>query len=119
MDISAMIEDRGHPVVIRRQNAGTPLAFTDEIVKACWRQYGAHELVGGIVQGDYEVITSAALLAAAGFPGAPKKGDKIYLDPTIVNGAWTPNTGTPITVQHPGTRGSGIGFWIHARGGVG
>jgi hypothetical protein len=115
--IVRLIDRQGEYVVLRRQTAVTPLTFSNYVVKARVRQYGADELVGGIVQGDYEVIVAAASLAAAGLSGSPRKGDRIVINPTIVNGAWTVDTGTSLTVQHPGYRGAGTGYWMQARGG--
>lgn len=111
--VARMIARDGEWVALRRTRGATVIASA--LVKAFVRQYGAHELTGGIVQGDYEVIVAAETLRAAGFPDAPRKPDQIFLTPTIVNGVWTPNTGTQLTVQHPGTRG-GVGHWIQARG---
>lgn len=91
----------GEPVVLRRPGA------PDVRVMAKVRQYGAADLVGGIVQGDWEVIVAHKPLSDAGFPVPPRKGDRVVIE----------RTGTAVTAQHPGDR-SGIGYWMHARGGT-
>lgn len=105
-------------VVLRRQTAVSPQAWTDVPVRARVRQYGAAELVAGIAQGDYEVIVAHRTLAAAGFPVPPRDGDRVVIGPTIVDGAYVPGSGSILTVRHPGDRGGNIGYWMQARGGT-
>lgn len=104
----------GEPVIIRK--AADTTAANDKVVRARVRQHGAHDLAGAIVQGDYEVIIAASTLAATGFSGAPQKGDKVIVGGAFVNGVWTPGTGRLLTVQHPGYRGAGTGYWMQCRG---
>lgn len=102
--------------MLRRLMTSNPVTFSDFILKARYRQYSAAELVNGIVQGDYEVIVATTSLAAVGFDLPPRKGDQVVIHPTIAAGTWTPGTGATLTVQNPGDRDGGYGFWMQARG---
>ncbi|AUN31950.1 hypothetical protein C0V82_16095 [Niveispirillum cyanobacteriorum] len=104
-------------VAVRRQTAVSPQTWVNAVVPACVRQYGAAELVGGILQGDFEVIVAHSALAEAGFPVPPKDGDRVVRNPTIVDGEFVPGGGVTLTVKHPGDRGGAIGYWMQARGG--
>lgn len=105
-------------IVLRRQASVSPVTWTDAILVARVRQFGAAELVAGITQGDYEVVVAHADLAAAGWPVPPKDGDRVIRFPSIVNGAYVPGgSAVELTVRHPGDRGGKIGYWMQARGG--
>jgi hypothetical protein len=103
-------------IVLRRQVSVTPQSFADFLLRACLRQYGAAELTTGVMQGDWEIIVAALDLAARGFPSPPRKGDRVVIGPTIQAGAWVDGTGTSLTVQNPGARAGGWGYWMTARG---
>lgn len=103
-------------VVLRRQLTVTPQTFADFLVLACTRQYGAAELSNGVQQGDWEIIVAALDLTAVDFPGPPRKGDRVVVSPTIQAGAWVAGSGTSLTIQNPGARAGGWGFWMQARG---
>ncbi len=105
-------------IVLRRQASVSPVTWTDAILVARVRQFGAAELIAGITQGDYEVVVAHADLAAAGWPVPPKDGDRVIRFPTITNGAYVPGgAAVELTVRHPGDRGGKIGYWMQARGG--
>ncbi|KPF84468.1 hypothetical protein IP70_15675 [alpha proteobacterium AAP38] len=105
-------------VVVRRQTGVSPVTWTDAVVPARVRQYGAAELVAGITQGDFEVVVAHADLVAAGWLVPPKDGDRVIRFPTIANGAYVPGgSAVELTVRHPGDRGGRIGYWLQARGG--
>lgn len=105
-------------VVLRRQTGVSPVTWVSAIVTARVRQFGAAELVAGIIQGDYEVVVAHADLAAAGFPVPPKDGDRVVRFPTITDGAFVPGgAAVELTVKHAGDRGGRIGYWMQARGG--
>ncbi len=105
-------------VVLRRQTAVSPVTWTDAVVPARVRQYGAAELVAGITQGDYEIVVAHADLAAAGWPAPPKDGDRVIRFATVTAGAYVPGgSAVELTVKHPGDRGGQIGYWMQARGG--
>lgn len=119
-DLSSFIRQspQAETVVLRRQTGVTPVTWTDAILVARVRQYGAAELVAGITQGDYEVVLAHADLAAAGFPVPPRDGDRIIRHPTITAGAYVPGgAAVELNVRHPGDRGGQIGYWMQARGG--
>lgn len=54
-------------------------------VRAFVRGYRAEELTGGIQQGDTLVILSPTTLAAGGWAGLPKRGDKTLIDARLRN----------------------------------
>lgn len=58
----------GQDVVLRRGTADYPM-------RGWVRGYRPDELAGGIQQGDSDVVLSPTDLAAAGFPGPPKRLD--------------------------------------------
>ena len=49
-------------------------------VKAKVRGYAPADLVAEIIEGDRQVIISNAEIAAASWPGPPKKGDQFVID---------------------------------------
>lgn len=77
--IIEMLERRGRPLTLRRR-IGTTNAFTDVAPRGYSRGFKAEELVGGIIQGDREIVIAQAEITAASWPGPPKKGDITVLD---------------------------------------
>lgn len=77
--ILEMLERRGRNLSLRRR-VGTTNSFTDVSPRGYRRGYRANELIGGIVQGDYEVVIGNAEISAASWPGPPRKGDIVVLD---------------------------------------
>lgn len=70
----------GQDVVLRRYTGvGSARASTDATVRAIVRDYRPDELVGGITQGDTQVVLSPTDVLAGGGP-MPQKGDQIVVD---------------------------------------
>lgn len=84
--VVAMIKKEGEPVVLRRPPA-PPLNLIGFV-----RGYKPDELTGAIDQGDREVRISDVEIAAAGWPGPPRKGDLLLIDgkPTAVQSCSSP-----------------------------
>jgi hypothetical protein len=74
-----MLERRGRNLVLRRR-VGTTTTFREVSPRGYWRGYKPQELVGGITQGDQEVVIGNAEIAAESWPGPPKRGDIVVLD---------------------------------------
>lgn len=73
--VQRAIARTGQPLTLRRIATGVaPVAVA---VTGVVRGYAPHELVGGIVQGDRRVVISNAEIAAASWPGPPRKGDQV------------------------------------------
>ncbi len=80
--IAGALQRFGRPMVLRRLATGPgglqiPLDVT---VFGRTKNFAPHELVGGISQGDSEITITNAEIAAAQWPGPPKRGDKIVVD---------------------------------------
>lgn len=74
-----MLQRRGRDLTLRRR-IGTTNSFTDCAPRGVKRGYRPEELVGGIVQGDSEIIIGNAEISAASWPGPPRKGDLAVMD---------------------------------------
>ncbi|CAO3446633.1 hypothetical protein [Azospirillum argentinense] len=110
MDISNLIDTDGELIVLSR------LGSVDVILKAKVTEVGAEALAGPVSQRRFRVIIAEETLKATAFPVAgPAHGDQITINPTIVNGQWT-GAGTMLTVDRPGYRGAGTGWWMEAKG---
>lgn len=115
--VAALLRKYGEVVILRRPVQGKPPAqWPQAIVKGRVRNYDASQLTGEIRQGDYEVIVAESDLRDEGFPFPPRSGDRVILLATLTNGTWDGASGLVTTVQHPGYRGHGTGFWMHTRG---
>lgn len=69
---------RGRPMVLTRLvTGGAPIAVT---LTGYSRDYRPEELVGGLMQGDIKVEIGADEIAAAAWPGPPRKPDRIAVD---------------------------------------
>lgn len=68
-----------------KRRVGTTSAFTECTVYGRARFYQPQELTGQVVQGDRKIRVSQRDIAAASWPGPPKKGD--FLDGAAVQGA--------------------------------
>lgn len=80
--ISGALQRFGRPMVLRRLAPGPnglqiPLDVT---IYGTPKNYRPDELVNGITQGDTEVTLTNAEIAAAQWPGPPRKNDKIVID---------------------------------------
>lgn len=73
------LERKGRPLTLRRR-IGTTNAFTDVSPKGYDRGFKAQELLGGIIQGDREVVIGNAEIVAAGWPAPVRKGDVVVMD---------------------------------------
>ena len=84
--IAARIAREGQAVELRRLTGTGPnqVWFGVEL-QAFVRQFRAQDLVGGITQGDRQVIVSDAEIEARQWPGPPRKGDKAVIDGKTVN----------------------------------
>jgi hypothetical protein len=108
--VAAAIATVGAPAILRRVFAG---GRTDVAVRAVIRGYKPQELIGGIVQGDKEAIISDAEIAAAAWPGPPRRGDQIITTASsgvaatgTVQGVETRNVGNSTAMHVMQTRGS-------------
>ena len=72
--IASMRAIRGTSVTLRRAGAA------DVTVIATIMQYKPNEILGGIQQGDRWAKFSDTALAAAGWPGPPRRGDVLMID---------------------------------------
>ena len=81
---------RGEDVVLRRiSGSGATATSVDVTCRAVVRGYRPEELVGGIAQGDSQVILSPSEIRASGWPdpdgspsgsaSLPRKGDKLIV----------------------------------------
>ncbi len=71
------IQRTGQPLTLRRIATGTaPVSVS---LTGLVRGYQAHELLGGIVQGDRRVTIANTEIAAAAWPGPPRKGDQVLI----------------------------------------
>ncbi len=80
------LRTRGQDVTLQSLSAGV---VTQQVTcRAFVRSYAPAALVGGVIQGDSQVILSPSEIAAAGWPGAatgpgddrvPKKGDRLVI----------------------------------------
>lgn len=70
--IAAMLKRRGRPMMLRRR-VGTTATFTEAVMVGISRKYLPEELVGGLIQGDREIIIGTDTEAI----GEPKKGDTV------------------------------------------
>ena len=77
--VEADITRLGRAMTLRRRS-GTTNTFTDVEVTGVPRAYKPGELLGGITQGDQRVTISNGEIAAADWPGPPRKGDVIVID---------------------------------------
>ncbi|WP_207479567.1 hypothetical protein [Arenibaculum pallidiluteum] len=104
--VAAALAKYGRPMTLRRR-VGTTSAFSDVTVKGVADGYKPAELVGGIVQGDRQVTISNAEIAAAAWPGPPKKGDFVMIDgvQTAVQGVETKHLATDILAHVLWVRG--------------
>ncbi len=66
-----MLERYGRSMTLRR------MPSTDVTVQAARRGFNANGLPGGQPQGQSEIVISNAEIAAAAWPGPPRKGDRL------------------------------------------
>lgn len=104
-DVTRLVQRYGETLTLRRPGAPN----VDVAVKGVTRALHPDALVGEITQFERKVVISNAEIAAASWPGPPKRGDRvIFAD------------GTQATVLMPGTRKLGdqiAGHWMIVKGG--
>lgn len=81
---AASLRRAGRQMSLKRR-VGTTSAFTECTVYGHSRFYQPTELIGLVAQGDRRVRIAQKDIAAASWPGPPKKGD--FLDGGAVQGA--------------------------------
>ena len=91
-----MLARYGETVVLRRPT-GQGL-FTDVSCGARVDQFQPHEIAGGVMQGDRNVVLSNREIEAANWPGPPRRGDQIVIGghTTTVQGVDTVSIGDRI-----------------------
>lgn len=72
-EIAAALAIYGSPMTLRR------LPSTDVTVQGTVRGYVVSEIIGGIKQGDRQVVISSAEIRAAAWPGPPRGGDQMII----------------------------------------
>ena len=88
--IAAMRRQRGSEVTLRRLvSGGAPI---DTLVVAVIREFAPQEIANGIIQGDRRATISDDAIAAAAWPGPPRKGDQIIQDGRKYTLVSDPNT---------------------------
>lgn len=75
--IAAMRRQRGSSVTLRRMVSGVAVDVT---VVATVMGYQPNEITGGIMVGDSKARLSDDDIAAAGWPGPPRRGDILMID---------------------------------------
>jgi hypothetical protein len=74
----ALLRERGRPMILRRQLAGTASASVSLI--GFDRSFAPGELQGGVQQGDVTVETLAEEMAAIAWPAPPRNPDRLIMD---------------------------------------
>lgn len=94
--VASALARYGRPMTLRRRLTST--TFNDVTVSGVQQDYRPGELLGGIAQGDSRVTISNAEIAAAAWPGPPKKGDFVAVDgrTLAVQGCETKYLGTTV-----------------------
>ena len=109
--LASVLTRFGRPMTLRRNTLGPGGAQypLDVTVYGVSRNYKPQELVAntGVSQGDTEVTLSNAEIAAAQWPGPPKKGDMLLFDsrPTVIQAVEPKNLGTELLVYVCQVRG--------------
>jgi hypothetical protein len=78
--IAALISQFGQPVTLQRTTGGLTQVRHDVVCQAIVRGFEPVQLIGGIVQGDRQVVISNAEIADAQWPGPPRVGDRCVID---------------------------------------
>lgn len=105
--VAAELARLGRPMTLRRR-IGTTASFTSVTVNGVDRSYQPGEVMGAIEQGDAQVTIGGSEIAAAAWPGPPRRLDTILID----GQAWT--------VQGADSKTIGstlIAYVLHVRGG--
>lgn len=76
--VAAALRKYGRPMTLSRL-IGTGPATTDVVVNGVAQGFQPEEFVGDVIRGDQRIQISNAEIAAAAWPGPPRKGDKIVV----------------------------------------
>jgi hypothetical protein len=92
VEIEAALAEVGQAVTLRR--VGSP--NVDVVLNARVNSFQPHELVGGILQGDRQVIVGAVVMREASWPAPPRKGDVVLISgkTTTIQGVESVDDGT-------------------------
>ena len=102
---AAMLARYGETVVLRRPTGQGQTA--DVACAARVNQFQPHEITGGVLQGDRNVILSNREIEAANWPGPPLRGDQVIIGgrTTTVQGVDTVSIGHSIVRHNLQVRG--------------
>lgn len=105
--VTRMIARDGAAATLRRLTT-TPGTVTDVAVRAVLRGFQGEVLPGDVLQSDRQAIISNAEIAAASWPGPPRKGDQVILggQTMAVQGCDTRRVGDAIAMHILTVRGS-------------
>lgn len=105
--IGSALRKNGRAMKLRRR-IGTSATFQEVTVYGVSQGYSPDEILGDISQGDQRVTISNGEIAAAQWPGPPKRGDVLVID----GRAWT------VQGSNPRTLGEAVlVHYMHVRGG--
>jgi hypothetical protein len=93
--------------MLLRRRVGTTNTFQDVTVSGVAQGYDPGEIVGDIAQGDQRVTMGNSEIAAAGWPGPPRRGDIIVIDGRnwTVQGSNPRTLGAQVLVHYAHVRG--------------
>lgn len=94
--VRRFVLQHGQPLTLHRIATGTaPVSVS---LTGVVRGYQRQELAGNLIQGDRRVIITNHEIAAAEWPGPPRKGDQVEIDgaPTTVQSCNTQYLGATI-----------------------
>ena len=77
--VAAALTKYGRPMTLKRL-VGTGPTTTDVTVYGVTQGFKPEEFSGDVIWGDQRVQISDVEIAAAAWPGPPRKGDKIVID---------------------------------------
>ncbi|MGE4043583.1 MAG: hypothetical protein AB7F35_01925 [Acetobacteraceae bacterium] len=102
---ATMLARHGETVVLRRPTGQGQ--FVDVPCAARVNQFQPHEITGGVMQGDREVILSNREIEAGAWPGPPRRGDQIVIAgrTTTVQGVETVSVGGQVVRHNLQVRG--------------
>ena len=98
----------GWPMALRRQTGVDPVTHAAVTVQGFKHDYSPGQIVGGILQGDARVEITPDEIAAAAWPGPPRKGDSMLIDQQV----WAVQGATAVRAA-----GVLVGYSIWIRGG--
>lgn len=93
-DLLPAFDEYGRTMTLRRRVGTSTTSFTSVAVKGVARAFRPGELLGDIQQGDQTITITNREIAAAGWPGPPRRGDQFVFDGRI----WTVQGANPRTL---------------------